>query len=39
MPGVKRNVVQASIFIPKARKNVHTMSYVLRALPAKQPAT
>jgi hypothetical protein len=26
MPGVSRNVVQANIFIPNARKNVQTMS-------------
>jgi len=39
IPGVKRKVEQANIFMPKARKNVQTMSYVLSALPAKQPAT
>lgn len=37
MPGVKRNVAQIKIFIPKARKNVHVVSYALIALPTKHP--
>lgn len=38
IPGVKRKLAHANIFIPKAKKSVKVMSNVLDALPIKHPA-
>lgn len=38
IPGVKRKLAHANIFIPKAKKSVKVMSNVLEALPMKHPA-